>query len=147
VSDRLTIELVPETAWFRNLRSEISGEAWDKIRKDCYKNAGYVCEICGGVGQRHPVECHEIWEYDDGDKRQILRGVIALCPSCHEVKHIGLTQMRGGLDRAVSHMAEVNGWGNDGHGASVARMKKGEKIRGLAGTESAYVGHRHRLAL
>ena len=29
---------------------------------------------------------------------------------CHELKHIGLAEVRGYLDRAKSHLAEVNGW-------------------------------------
>lgn len=107
---RLTIELVPQTSWFTNLRSELPASEWDKIRRKCYRDAGYVCEVCGGRGPAHPVECHEIWRYDDGNKVQKLCGVIALCPSCHEVKHIGLANMRGNLGRAINHMARVNGW-------------------------------------
>ena len=62
---KLTIELVPKTAWFSNLRSILARAAWDKLRKESYKNAAHKCEICGGYGKKHPVECHEIWEYDD----------------------------------------------------------------------------------
>ena len=106
----LTIELVPQTSWFTNLRSELSGAEWDKIRRKCYRDAGHVCEVCGGVGPAHPVECHEIWHYDDSAKVQKLSGVVALCPACHEVKHIGLANMKGNLGRALAHMARVNGW-------------------------------------
>lgn len=106
----LTIELVPKTAWFKNLRSELPKEQWDKLRKECYRKANYVCECCGGKGNKWPVECHEIWAYDDKKKKQTLLGLIALCPSCHEVKHIGFASVRGRLDAATQHLANVNRW-------------------------------------
>ena len=43
---KLTIELVPSTAWFTNVRSEVSKAKWDKIRRKSYKHADYKCEIC-----------------------------------------------------------------------------------------------------
>ena len=106
----LTIELVPSTVWYKNLRSELTSAQWDYIRKECYRKAGYVCEVCGGVGPKWPVECHEIWEFDDAHLTQTLRGLIALCPSCHEVKHIGLAGKRGRGSIAQNHLAKVNGW-------------------------------------
>lgn len=107
---KLTIELVPETCWYANLRSELKRSDWDKLRKKTFEAAGNVCEICGGVGRKFPVECHEIWEYDDSNKVQTLKGTVALCPSCHEVKHIGLAGIRGFHNRAVRHLAKINGW-------------------------------------
>jgi 5-methylcytosine-specific restriction endonuclease McrA len=106
---RLTIELVPSTAWYSNVRSNVTQQEWDVLRKECYKKAGYKCEICGGVGPKHPVECHEIWNYNDEDCTQTLDGLIALCPSCHEVKHIGLAQINGKFNEAVEHLSKVNG--------------------------------------
>lgn len=90
---KLTIELVPQSSWGNNLRSEanLSKAQWDKLRKASYKQAGYKCEVCGGKGSKWPVECHEIWEYDDQNKTQTLKGLISLCPTCHKVKHIGRT--------------------------------------------------------
>lgn len=90
---KLTIELVPQTSWGNNLRSEanLSKAQWDKLRKTSYKQAGYRCEICGGKGSKWPVECHEIWHYDDQNKTQTLKGLISLCPTCHKTKHIGRT--------------------------------------------------------
>ena len=58
---KLTIELVPKTAWYKNVRSEVSKDRWDELRKECYRNANYKCEVCGGTGPKWPVECHEIW--------------------------------------------------------------------------------------
>ena len=66
---KLTIELVPQTSWYTNVRSNVSKEQWDVIRKKCYAQANNVCEICGDTGKnqgyKHNVECHEIWEYNE----------------------------------------------------------------------------------
>ncbi len=107
---QLTIELVPKTAWFSNVRSMVSKKDWDKLRKEAYKQADYKCEICDGTGNRHPVECHEIWKYDDKNYVQKLMGMIALCPSCHEVKHIGFANTQGRGEVAEQHIAKVNRW-------------------------------------
>jgi len=67
---RLSLKLVPATAWFANLRNICEQQTWDVIRKRTYKAYDYRCGICGGIGDKHPVECHEVWAYDDIDVRQ-----------------------------------------------------------------------------
>lgn len=106
---KLLPELVPESAWCKNLRSELPRADWDKVRKAAYKKADCRCEICGGVGRRHPVECHEVWDYDEKTAIQRLKKVEAICPACHEVKHIGLAQIKGRYKQALAHMCKVNG--------------------------------------
>lgn len=110
---KLTIELVPSTSWYDNVRSKVSADDWDKIRLKCYDVANNKCEICGDVGKNqgfgHNVECHEIWEYNDDKQIQTLIGFIALCPRCHKVKHCGLAFMNGEEDLVVNHMMLVNG--------------------------------------
>lgn len=105
---KLTIELVPKTIWYSNLRSELSKAGWDKLRKAAYHKADYHCEICGDQGPKWPVECHEIWEYNDHSSVQTLKGLIALCPDCHRVKHIGRAQIVGEYDLALKHLMRVN---------------------------------------
>lgn len=113
---KLTIELVPTTSWYTNVRSNVSGNTWNKIRKKCYDKAGHKCEVCGsdGIkqGRKHKVECHEIWQYDDDNHNQKLTGFIALCPKCHQVKHIGLAYVKGYMENAIKHFKKVNkiGW-------------------------------------
>jgi hypothetical protein len=68
---------------------------WERLRLAAATAAGNRCEICGGRGRRHPVECHDVWEHDDGRRRQRLVRLIALGPACHEVKHLGLVAKRG----------------------------------------------------
>ncbi|EOZ9391058.1 hypothetical protein ACQYE5_003021 [Enterobacter cancerogenus] len=60
------------------------------------------------------MEYHKIWHYDDDRQCQTLTGLIALCPSCHEVKHMGFSELRGKKDEAVGHLALVNGWSLQG---------------------------------
>ena len=105
---RLTIELVPSSSWNHNLRYVVRKEIWDRIRKECYGKANYKCEICDGVGESHPVEAHEEWEYNDETHIQKLVRIIALCPDCHKVKHIGLAGLNDGYDEAVKHFMKVN---------------------------------------
>ncbi len=85
----LTIELVPQSVFYDNVRALLTQSQWDVVRKQVYSQAYYVCQICGGVGPKHPVEAHEIWQYDDKLLTQTLVGMVGLCPSCHQVKHIG----------------------------------------------------------
>lgn len=109
---KLTIELVPSTSWYSNVRSNVSKSEWDKIRKHCYQLAHNRCEICGDVGfnqgRKHAVECHEIWHYNDDDKSQKLIGLIALCPNCHQCKHAGLAILNGKRNLITKHLMKVN---------------------------------------
>jgi hypothetical protein len=98
---RLTIELVPRTCWFSNVRDQVPRGDWDRIRREVYERAGKRCEVCSGRGSRHPVECHEVWEYDETAHVQRLVRMIALCPACHEVKHIGLAGLKGRGEQAA----------------------------------------------
>ena len=108
--EMLTVELVPRTSWFQNVRSHVTGEQWDRLKRLTFRRAGYACEICGGKGDRWPVECHEVFAYDDERHVQRLVRLMALCPPCHEVKHIGLSGIRGRGAAALSQLARVNGW-------------------------------------
>ena len=105
---KLSIELVPKTCWFSNVRSAVTKQQWDYIRSLISDKAWSVCEICGGVGPKHPVECHEIWHYDDKNQIQKLTGMIALCPDCHGVKHFGFSQLQGKAEKAIKHFMKVN---------------------------------------
>jgi 5-methylcytosine-specific restriction endonuclease McrA len=106
----LTIELVPRTSWYNNVRALVDGPTWDRIRRQVYRQADYRCEVCGGRGPEHPVECHEVWRYNDGSRMQALVRMVALCPACHQVKHIGFANVQGKGAQARAHLARVNGW-------------------------------------
>ena len=73
---KLTLDLIPQSAFYKNVRSEVSKSEWDKIRKEVYKKAGYICEICG---KKDRLDAHEIFEYDEINNIQKLIGLVALC--------------------------------------------------------------------
>lgn len=103
---KLNFQLVPDGCWFTNLRSALPREVWDKVRKIAYARAGGRCAICGSPGR---LEAHEVWEYDDEKHIQLLSDIIAVCPACHEVIHIGRTSLMGREKDAQAHFMEVNG--------------------------------------
>ena len=104
---KLNFELVPDSCWYFNLRSILSPAQWDIVRKEAYSRAGGRCMICGAKTYR--LEAHERWEYDEENRVQRLSDVVAVCRACHEVIHIGRTQLLGGEDRAIEHFMKVNG--------------------------------------
>jgi hypothetical protein len=114
---KLRVELIPSSCWYSNVRSEVSKGEWDVIRKKCFSSAGHVCEICGDNGRNQgfgwPVECHEIWDFDMDFIKQTLKGFISLCPYCHKSKHIGLSQLNGEYELALSQIMKVNSIGRE----------------------------------
>jgi hypothetical protein len=107
---RLTIELVPASCWYSNLRNALPREAWDEIRGRVYAACEYRCVVCGAGGKLH---CHEVWSYDDTARVQRLEGFRALCENCHHIKHLGyagILASQGKLDyeRLVAHFLRVN---------------------------------------
>lgn len=117
---KLGVELVPRSCWYSNVRTNVSSAEWNLCKRYVRDRSGDVCEICGGRGRRWPVECHEVWEYEEKAgatpfpviRTQRLLDLIALCPQCHEVKHIGRAEAIGNLRRAERHLMTVNGWTN-----------------------------------
>ncbi|WP_455233110.1 hypothetical protein [Geopseudomonas aromaticivorans] len=106
----LYVDPVPRSAWFANLRAELTPGEWDQVKKLTFRKAGYCCEICEGKGEKWPVECHERWRFDERTGVQSLVGLEALCPPCHESTHYGLAQVRGRAEQAFLHLREVNSW-------------------------------------
>ncbi len=114
---KLTVELVPANMWGANLRAILAKKVWDIVRRNVYAAAGHKCEICGETGKNGRVECHERWEFDDLHSVQKLVGLICLCPTCHQIKHIGrylsIHEKPEALFPIVTKLAEVNGWNYD----------------------------------
>ena len=109
----LFVDLVPQSAWFTNVRSCVSELDWDRIRRMVTSRAGNRCEICGAVRDTKAkiwMESHERWEYDEANRVQILRRLICLCTPCHTATHMGLAGIRGIADEAVEHLRRINQW-------------------------------------
>ncbi len=126
---KLNFELVPDSCWYSNLRSILSPAQWDYIRKDAYARANGRCMICGAPSKR--LEAHERWEYDEKNAVQKLVDVIAVCRSCHEVIHIGRTQLLGGEERASEHFMKVNGCSYSEYRRALGRANEEHRRRNL----------------
>ncbi len=118
----LFVDLVPRSCWFTNVRSCVSEQDWQRLRRPMLRRAGYRCEICG-AGQdrdaRQWLDLHERWDYDEPAAVQRLRRLIAVCQPCHEVTHFGLANVRGRTEEAFAHLCSVTGMDRDAAGAHV----------------------------
>ena len=104
---KLNFELVPDSCWYSNLRSILTKQQWYAISKKVRAAAGGRCQICGAPSAR--LEAHERWEYDEERAVQRLSAIVAVCPACHAVIHIGRTQLKGDVRAAEDHFMQVNG--------------------------------------
>ncbi len=107
---KLSIELVPESCWYKSLRTEMPRRRWDKFRNEVIEASHNACDICGSKDKLH---CHEIWEYDDKKRIQKLVGFQTVCNMCHFVHHIGLAsnlanQGHLDFDAVIQHFGKVN---------------------------------------
>lgn len=127
---KLSIELVPSTCWYSNVRSQVTRKKWNEIRFYCYAKASFKCEICGKTGPRHhPLDCHEIWQYDDNNLTQTLVGFISLCPLCHGVKHYGRSLSQGSAKKVQRHLSKINNWSDTKTLAYIDEIFKLWKVR------------------
>lgn len=107
---KLTVELVPSSAWYNNLRKILKPKMWESLRKNVYKKFKYKCAICMSEGRLH---AHEVWQYDDQSHLQSLVDIIALCTKCHAVKHIGYAGIQASegklnYENLVKHFMKIN---------------------------------------
>lgn len=105
---KLPLELIPTSQTHKSLHHHLDWQKWDTIRHRVYRRSRKNCEICGGRGGRHPVECHEIWSYDMDTLVQKLERLQALCPYCHRVKHMGATGVRGKFKKSLERFRSIN---------------------------------------
>ncbi len=103
---KLNFELVPDGCWKSNLRTLISKQAWDYLRKDAKERAGGKCMICGKKTNR--LEAHERWSYDEIKGVQKLEDIVAVCKDCHQAIHIERTHLTGDWQRIEDHFMKVN---------------------------------------
>ena len=104
---KLNFELVPDGCWYSNLRSILSKAQWEFIRNEARERAGGRCMVCGKKSSS--LEAHERWSYDEQRALQKLETVIAVCPNCHEVIHIGRAYLIGRGKEAEAWFIKVNG--------------------------------------
>lgn len=113
---RLSIDLVPATAWGENLRTLFATPTvFKRVKAWTHERAGQRCEACGRIkggerGQTKTLECHEQWSYDDGAGVQRLESTVSLCRMCHMCCHFGLSQLQGREPQVRAWLRRVNAW-------------------------------------
>lgn len=110
-------EMLPVTTWEQNVRTRLTPEVWDRMRRHAYQAAGYRCRICGADGR---LEAHEDWRLVNETCVQELAGILALCPLCHKVHHLGIARRLGMLSEVRTHMMRINGWSTAALDAAIA---------------------------
>ncbi len=108
----LFVDMVPSSCWFTNVRSDVSGQDWERLRRMITRRAGQRCEICDRPEDRDTrrrLEAHERWVYDDATGVQALRRLICVCSDCHLATHLGYANVTGRADHALAHLRTVTG--------------------------------------
>jgi hypothetical protein len=108
----LFVDLVPRSCWFTNVRSCVSEQDWERLRRMITARAGQRCEACHRPADREAgrwLEAHERWAYDDATRTQSLRRLICLCTDCHQATHYGLATVKGQDAQAMKHLCAVTG--------------------------------------
>lgn len=133
---KINIELIPYEAHGFNVRSRLRKDQWERICKVIHRKtakSSLRCQQCGESGLTqgfsHPVECHEVWEFDENKKTQKLVGMVSICPLCHKAKHIGLADKMGYGEQVRKHMAKYNRWSREQVDNYVAHAKQLVKRR------------------
>ena len=120
---RLEIGLVPAKAWGRNVRAIVSEENWLKLRDnfcayyDPYRNfpepaPPLICQACKREFSES-LHLHELWDFDDDNRRQVLTGFMPVCEECHNAIHMGRSNNVGLGEHAQEHLKKVNSWSDD----------------------------------
>ncbi len=84
---KLAVEEVPWSSRGKSLSQLLPESRWKKIRERVYADHGQRCAICDTKREDRRLDCHEVWEYDDEEHVQRLKGFVALCHLCHLAKH------------------------------------------------------------
>lgn len=92
---KLRLDLVPLPLHGRNLRSKTEGIGegrWKRLRLFAIEQCGGKCVICGGADM---LNGHEVWKYEEKKRVGLatLVRVDAVCRTCHNVSHWGMTRI------------------------------------------------------
>lgn len=68
-------------------RSIMGEEAWNKLRKQVYKESSGRCACCGENPLQEPLEAHEVYDVDYAAAKCYLIEIVALCSLCHMMVH------------------------------------------------------------
>lgn len=85
----LTMPNVPRPLHGLPPRKIMGRSTWDHVRKRCYFNAGYKCEICGADPPKGQLHSHELFSIDWKAGTSRFERCIAICKQDHDFIHSG----------------------------------------------------------
>lgn len=85
----ITMPNVPRPLHGLPPRKIMGATAWDRMRKRCYFDAGYKCEICGVDPPKGQLHAHELYTYDWMEGTGKFERCIAICKRDHDFIHSG----------------------------------------------------------
>jgi len=105
------VDLVPKPSWGKKVSTILGEKEWRNIRKRELNRARNRCEICGYEGESRELICHEVWEYDDANHVQKLRGYKVVCRGCSLIYHLGYAASNELANEAIEHFSKLTGLG------------------------------------
>lgn len=108
----LFVDMVPRSCWFTNVRTCVSPQDWERLRRMVTARAGQLCEVCSdgpGRAVSRRLDVHERWAYDNANGVQALRRLICLCTDRHLTTHLGYANVTARADQALAHLRAVTG--------------------------------------
>ena len=105
------VDLVPKPSWGKKVSTILGGRKWRNIRKRELDRVRNRCEICGQEGEPRELICHELWEYDDANHVQRLRGYNVVCRGCNLIYHLGYAASNELANEAIEHFSKLTGLG------------------------------------
>lgn len=108
------LDFLPVNAHYNNLRYFFKKEIWTLIVQNIREAKNYQCEYCYRTFDKNNTKslkylhCHELWNFDYENQRQILIDILLLCNNCHNCQHINLASLKDWDDKAIAHYKKVN---------------------------------------
>jgi hypothetical protein len=106
-TNKLYIDMIPKTTYFKNVRSIFNDCDWNLIRHHIYERVNNRCECCGRKRSKY-LDAHERWEFNEDTQTQKLVRIIALCKLCHSATHYGHSKRRKNIDNINNHIKKIN---------------------------------------
>jgi hypothetical protein len=99
--------LVPRPLWGINAHDLLDRESWQRMRRDTFSRDNLRCIICE---QKRPLECHEVFSYDDITGTATLVRLESRCADCHACNHLGRLLKRNprGFKQALASIGRLN---------------------------------------
>ena len=85
----ITMPNVPRPLHGLPPRKIMGNATWNHVRKRCYFDAGYKCEICGADPPKGQLHAHELYTYDWKEGTGSFDRCIAICKQDHDFIHSG----------------------------------------------------------